>query len=32
MFMDEIEVAVHELANAREKMNLKHHGTMTNVE
>lgn len=30
--MDEIEVAVHELAHAREKMNLKHLGTMTNVE
>jgi len=32
VFMDEIEIAVHELTNAREKMNIKHLGTMTNVE
>jgi hypothetical protein len=31
-FMDELEVAVHELAHAREKLNLKHHGNMTTVE
>jgi hypothetical protein len=31
-FMDEIEIAVHELTHAREKMNIKHLGTMTNVE
>jgi len=30
--MDEIEIAVHELTHAREKMNIKHLGTMTNVE
>jgi mevalonate kinase len=32
VFMDEIEIAVHELTHAREKMNIKHLGTMTNVE
>ena len=32
VFMDEIEIAVHELTHAREKLNIKHLGTMTNVE
>lgn len=31
-FMDEIELVVHEFKHAREKMNLKHLGTMTTVE
>lgn len=31
-FMDEIELAVHEFKHAREKMNVKHLGTMTTVE
>ena len=31
-FMDELEVAVHDLAHAREKLNLKHLGNMTSVE
>lgn len=30
--MDELELAVHELAHAREKLNLKHLGNMTTVE
>ncbi len=31
-FMDELEMAVHGLSHAREKLNLKHLGTMTAVE
>ena len=31
-FMDEMEMAVHELRHAREKLNVKHLGTMTTVE
>ena len=31
-FMDEIELVVHEFKHDREKMNLKHLGTMTTVE
>ena len=30
--MDEIELAVHELAHAREKLSLNHLGNMTTVE
>jgi hypothetical protein len=30
--MDEIEIAVHELKNAREKLNVKHLGNLTHVE
>lgn len=30
--MDEIELAVHDLKNAREKLNVKHLGNMTVVE
>ena len=30
--MDEMEMAVHELRHAREKLNVKHLGTMTTVE
>jgi hypothetical protein len=30
--MSEMELAVHELKNAREKLNVKHLGNMTNVE
>jgi hypothetical protein len=31
-FMDEMELAVHEFKHAREKLNVKHLGTMTTVE
>jgi hypothetical protein len=31
-FMDELELAVHEFKHAREKLNVKHLGTMTTVE
>ena len=31
-FMDQLEDAVHDLAQAREKLSLKHLGTMTTVE
>lgn len=30
--MDEMELAMHDLKNARKKLNVKHLGNMTNVE
>ena len=32
LVMDEMEIAVHEMKNQRQKMSVKHLGTLTNVE